>query len=177
MADSELGEAADIVQRARFAFGMKPEAMMGTMKYDAAMMSAYGIRGKENLTKNFALQGILATNGIEAEQAGNVLKNILLRTGKGVDGVMAASKGNKALARQQIEQSGVRFEFFDAKGNFKGLREMTEELQKLKIIKDKLGDKAAANVAAEIFGEDSVTAAMIIADKGTKGFDDAIQNG
>lgn len=175
LADSELGEAADIVQRARFAFGMKPEAMMGTMKYDAAMMSAYGIRGKENLTKNFALQGILATNGIEAEQAGNVLKNILLRTGKGVDGVMAASKGNKALARQQIEQSGVRFEFFDAKGNFKGLREMTEELQKLKIIKDKLGDKAAANVAAEIFGEDSVTAAMIIADKGTKGFDDAIQ--
>ena len=173
--DEELGAAADIVQRARFAFGMKPEDMKDTMKYDAAMMSSLGIRGQDNLTKNFALQGILATNGIEGAQAGNVLKNLLLRTNEGVTGVMSATKGNKAVARQQIEQSGVKFEFFDANGKFKGLREMTAEFEKLKIIKDKLGEQAAMNVANEIFGSENVSAAMIFADKGTKGFDEAVQ--
>lgn len=173
--DSELGAAADIVQRARFAFGMKPEDMKDTMKYDAPMMAALGIRGKENLSKNFALQGMLATNGVEGAQAGNVLKNILLRTGEGVTSVAGATKGNKAVARSQMEQAGVKFDFYDAKGNFKGLREMTVEMEKLKVIKEKLGDGAAMNVANEIFGAENVSAAMIIAEKGSAGFDEAIK--
>lgn len=144
--DSELGEAANIVQKARFAYGMKPEDMKDTMKYDAPMMNSLGISGLENLSKNFALQGMLATSGIEGAQAGNVLKNILIRAGEGVDSVMGASKGNKAVARGQIEQSGVKFNFFDDKGKFKGLDGMVEEMEKLKVIKDKLGEKATRNL-------------------------------
>ena len=172
--DDELVKATDTVQRARFAFGMKPEDMKDTMKYDAAMMNAMGLGGLENLKKNFALQGLLATNGIEAAQAGNVLKNLLIRTGEGVDGVMTAKKGNKAVARSQIEKAGVKFEFYDEKGNFKGMEGMMAEMQKLQIIKKKLGEKAAMNVANEIFGSENVAAAMVLATKGVNGFNDAV---
>ena len=172
--DDELVKATDTVQRARFAFGMKPEDMKDTMKYDAAMMNAMGLGGLDNLKKNFALQGLLATNGIEAAQAGNVLKNLLIRTGEGVDGVMTAKKGNKAVARSQIEKAGVKFEFYDEKGNFKGMEGMMAEMHKLETIKQKLGEKAAMNVANEIFGSENVAAAMVLATKGVEGFNNAV---
>ena len=57
MSDKELGYAADQVQRARFAFGMKPEDIAAANSYQSAQLNILGIKGAENLRKMLALQG------------------------------------------------------------------------------------------------------------------------
>ncbi|AXF86639.1 hypothetical protein DTO96_102394 [Ephemeroptericola cinctiostellae] len=167
--DKELGAAADLVQRARYAFGMKPQDMMDSMRYDAPIANVLNIAGLDKTKEMLALQGMGATKGLEGAQWGTNLRALMQRMGEGVDGVKTATKGNKAVARGQMEESGVDFQFYDKNGKYKGPEAMVAELEKLKIIKDKLGEKAAINVAGEVFGTEAAGAAMIIAEKGTKG--------
>jgi TP901 family phage tail tape measure protein len=170
--DAELGAAADLVQKARYAFGMKPQDMMESMKYDAPIANVLNIKGLDKTKDMLALQGMGATTGLEGAQWGTNMRALMMRMGEGVEGVKNATKGNKAVARGQMEQAGVDFQFYDKNGKFKGPEAMVVEMEKLKVIKDKLGEKAALNVATEVFGMDAAGAALIIAEKGKKGLDE-----
>jgi phage-related protein len=69
-------------------------------------------------------------------------------------------------AREAIKQLGISF--FDAKGNFVGLRETSERLQNAFA---GLTQEQRLATAEAIFGSDAQRAALVLADQGAEGFD------
>lgn len=173
LSDSELTKMADSMQRAKFAFGMKPSDLMAASSYQAPMLNQLGITGLGNTNKMLAIQGMAAQVGLEGSSFGTNFSMMLSRLSRGPEAIEGAKKGMKAEARKVLEKSGVKFDFFDKKGNFAGLDHMVKELEKLKTIKEKLGDKAAMDVAEAMFGAEAGRPAMIIAEQGMKGFQEA----
>lgn len=175
LADNELGVMADKMQRARFAFGMKPDELKVAASYNAPTLNILGIKGEANLTRMLAMQGMAANVGLEGSSFGTNFAMMMTRLAKGPLLVAEAKKGMKVEAREIMEQMGVTFEFFDKKGKFKGLEDMISELEKLKLIKEKLGEKAALEVADSIFGTEAGRPAMILGMQGKAGFEEAMK--
>lgn len=175
LSDDELPKMADSMQRAKFAFGMKPSDLMATASYQAPMLNQLRITGLENVDKMHALQGLGANVGLEGSSFGTNFSMMLARLAKGPLMVEEAKKGMKAEARHIMEKLHIKFNFFDKKGNFAGLDNMVKELEKLKIIRNKLGDKAALEVSEAMFGAEAGRPAMIIAEAGVKGYQEAQQ--
>lgn len=173
LSDGELTKMADSMQRAKFAFGLKPSDLMAASAYQAPMLNQLGITGVGNTDKMLALQGLGAQVGLEGSSWGTNFSMMLTRLAKGPMMVAEAKKGMKAEARHIMDTMGVTFNFFDKKGNFAGLDHMVKELEKLQIIRKKLGDKAAMEVAEAMFGAEAGRPAMILAEAGVKGFADA----
>jgi TP901 family phage tail tape measure protein len=176
LADEELPGMADAMQRAKFAFGMKPGDLMAASAYQAPMLNQLNITGLENTKKMLAIQGLGARVGLEGSSFGANFSMMLSRLAKGPEMVDMANKGMKSVAGDILESLGMSFDFFDEKGVYKGLDAMVSELEKLKTIKDKLGDKAAMTVADALFGAESARPAMIIAEQGMKGFQAALKD-
>ena len=176
IADRDLMQAADLVQRARFGFGMKPTDMLDSMKYDAATANILGIKGLGNTEKLLAVQGMGAQVGLEGASFGTNFSMFMQRMAKGPKMLADAKKGMKAEARAIVDDLGITFEFFDKKGNFKGIDAMVKELEKLdQIKKSKYGQEGALLVADQLFGAEAGRPAMIIAEKGYKGYQKNIQ--
>lgn len=173
LSDDELTKMADSMQRAKFAFGMKPSDLMAASAYQAPMLNQLGITGIGNTNKMLALQGLGSQVGLEGSSWGTNFSMMLSRLAKGPMMVAEAKKGMKAEARHIMDKTRITFDFFDKKGNFAGLDHMVKELEKLKTIKEKLGDKAAMEVAESMFGAEAGRPAMILAEAGSKGFADA----
>lgn len=176
IADRDLMHAADLVQRARFGFGMKPADMLDSMKYDAATANILGIKGLDNTEKLLAVQGMGAQVGLEGASFGTNFSMFMQRMAKGPKMLADAKKGMKAEARAIVDDLGITFEFFDKKGNFKGIDAMVKELEKLdQIKKSKYGQEGALLVADQLFGAEAGRPAMIIAEKGYDGYQKNIQ--
>ncbi len=174
--DKDLMKAADLSQRARFGFGMKPADMLDSMKYDAATANILGIKGLDNTEKLLAVQGMGAQVGLEGASFGTNFSMFMQRMAKGPKMLADAKKGMKAEARAIVDDLGITFEFFDKKGNFKGIDAMVKELEKLdQIKKSKYGQEGALLVADQLFGAEAGRPAMIIAEKGYKGYQKNIQ--
>ena len=65
LSDDELTKMADSMQRAKFAFGMKPSDLMAASAYQAPMLNQLGISGIDNTNKMLAIQGMAAQVGLE----------------------------------------------------------------------------------------------------------------
>lgn len=170
LSDDELTKMADSMQRAKFAFGMKPSDLMAASAYQAPMLNQLGISGIDNTNKMLAIQGMAAQVGLEGSSFGTNFSMMLSRLAKGPQMIEDAKKGMKGHAKGLMEDAGITFDFFDKQGNFAGLDHMVTELEKLKTIKDKLGDKAAMEVAEAMFGAEAGRPAMILAEQGMAGF-------
>lgn len=175
LADNELGVMADKMQRARFAFGMKPDDLKVAASYQAPILNVLGIGGQNDLQKMLAIQGVAANVGLESGSFGTNFSMMLTRLAKGPAMVEQAKKGMKGEARKIMEEMNITFDFFDKKGKFKGLDAMIQELEKLQLIRAKLGDKAALEVADAMFGAEAGRPALILAQKGVAGYRDALQ--
>lgn len=167
--ESEFSQAADLTQRAYFAFGLKKEDMFESMKYSSANARILNLTGLENYKKLLAIEGAGAQIGLEGSQFGTNFSMMLTQLAQGPIAIKQAKKGMKKEAKAYMEEAGVSFEFFDKKGKFKGLDAMIGEIEKLNIIKEKLGEEKASIVADEFFGTQASRAAMAIALKGRAG--------
>jgi TP901 family phage tail tape measure protein len=170
LTDNELPKMADLMQRGKFAFGMKPSDLMAAASYEAPVLNQLGISGLENANKMMAIQGIAAQVGLEGSSFGTNFSQMLSRLAKGPEMMEMAKKGMKGKAREIVEELGVTFEFFDDKGNFAGLDHMIKELEKLELIKNKAGQESALIVADALFGAEAGRPAMILAEQGLAGF-------
>ena len=170
----DIGKAADMTQRAYFAFGLKKEDMAEAMKYYAPTVNSLGITGEENYKKLLAIQGMAARQGLEGSMFGTNFSAMLGRLAKGPEMIRQAKKGMKAEAGDIMNQAKVDFDFYDKKGKFKGTEAMIAELEKLNIIKEKFGEQSALLVAKELFGEEAGRPAMMLAQQGIKGFNAAM---
>ena len=175
LSEAELGVSADDLQRAMFAAGMKKDEMYGAMTYYASNVRSMKLTGRENSQKIFAIEGLAAQQGLEGTSFGTNFSTMLDRMSKGPQMIAEAKKGMKAEARDILEKSGVKFDFWDKKGNFKGIDGMVKELEKLQKIRAKFGDQAAQDVADAMFGTEGKRVALLLGEKGTAGLQDFLQ--
>lgn len=175
LSEAELGASADDLQRAMFAAGMNKEDMYGAMTYYASNVRSMKLTGRENSQKLFAIEGLAAQQGLEGTSFGTNFSTMLDRMSKGPQMIAEAKKGMKANARDILEKSGLEFNFWDKKGNFKGIDGMLKELEKLQKIRAKFGDQAAQDVADAMFGTEGKRVALLLGEKGTAGLQDFLQ--
>lgn len=169
--EKNVGKAADYLQRAMFASGLTKDQMYESMKYYAPTVNQLGLTGEANTEKILAIEAMAGAKGIEGSMFGTGLNTLFSRMNKGPKMLETATKGMKAEARKMMEESGVKFDFWDKKGNFKGLDAMMKEMEKFEEIRKRFGDEGASLVASEIFGEEGVRLANILAQQGSKGLD------
>lgn len=172
LSEAEMGVAADDLQRAMFAAGMNKEQMYGAMAYYASNVRSMKLTGRENTRKIFAIEGLAAQQGMEGTSFGTGFSTMLDRMNKGPKMLAEAKKGMKAEAAELMDKSGVKFEFWDKKGNFKGIDAMIGELEKLDVIRKKFGDEGAGLVAEGLFGVEGKRLALLLAEKGLPGLQD-----
>ena len=175
LSEAELGASADDMQRAMFAAGMKKDDIYGAMTYYASKVRSMKLTGRENSQKIYAIEGLAAQQGLEGTSFGTNFSTMLDRMSKGPQMIAEAKKGMKAEARDILEKSGVKFNFWDKKGNFKGIDGMVKELEKLEIIRKKFGDQAAEDVADAMFATEGKRVATLLGQQGTKGLQDFLQ--
>ena len=173
--ESEFAQAADLTQRAYFGFGLKKDDMFDSMKYNATTTSILGLKGLQQYEKLLAIEGMGAQVGLEGSQFGTNFSQLLNQLAEGPVAMRKAKTGMKAEAKAYMKAAGVEFEFFDKKGNFKGLEAMVGELEKLNTIKQKLGEDKALIVASQFFGDQAARPAMVMAEKGLAGFQNNIR--
>lgn len=173
LTDDELPKMADAMQRAKFAFGIRPDDLMAASAYQAPILNQLGISGIENTRKMLAIQGMAAQVGLEGSSFGTNFAMMLTRLAKGPKMIEEANRGIKSHAREAVEALGIQFEFFDERGNFAGIERMVSELEKLKTIQQQLGDAAAMEVAEALFGAEAGRPAMILAEQGVAGLREA----
>lgn len=166
-----LDRAADITQKAKNAFGLKKEDMYGAMRYYAPQVKAMGLTGDGNYEKMMAIEGTAAQSGLEGSAFGTNFSGLLNRMSSGPKMIEMASKGMRGVAQDVLKLAGVKFEFFDAKGKFKGIDAMVLELEKLKTVREKLGDQSATDLATAMFGQENSRLALLISEGGVAGYE------
>jgi TP901 family phage tail tape measure protein len=176
--DDELPGMADEIQRNRFAFGIQPDDLLQAAKYSAPTLGTLGLNGKQNMSEIMTLQGMANKKGMDGSQFGTNFDMMLQRLAKGPLMLEEAKKGMKAEARNSMEKLGIKFDFYDKNGKLKtedgsAAKGMIRELEKLEIIRAKLGDKAAMEVSGALFGQEAARPANILAQYGVKGYEEA----
>lgn len=170
LADNELERMADLTQRAKFAFGMTPDELKSAAAYSGATQNILGLTGLENAKKLLALQGMGAGVSLEGSSWGTNFAMLLTRTAESKDRLAKNSKEMKAI-NEDLRAYGITLEFFDSKGNFKGVDNLVKQLEKAQVMTQ--ADRL--NLFKKLFGVEAGRPAMIIAEKGFKGYQDAIE--
>ncbi|MDD2155341.1 phage tail tape measure protein [Glaesserella parasuis] len=174
LSEKELPKAADYLQRAMFASGLRKEQVYESMKYYAPKVNSLGLTGAENTEKILAIEGMAGVQGLEGSTFGTGFNMMLSRMNKGPKMMRAATKGMKAEAQDMVKAAGVSFEFWDKKGKFKGIDAMLTEMEKFEKIRAKFGDEGVGLVAEELFGIEGGRLADILAKKGKKGLEEML---
>ena len=176
LAANELPKMADYMQRAKFAYGLKPGEIQEAAVYSGTTTNLLGLHGAEQAKKLLALQGMGAGMGLTGSQFGVDLKDMLDNMSKGVEQLEAAKKGLKKNAMDAINGAGVKLDFFDSSGHFNGLESMVDTLSAAyKKLVAHGGEKEALDVFKQLFKEQGGNAALLLGQKGRAGFDESIR--
>lgn len=153
IADNELLPFIDDIQRMSH-MGVQVGEMSFAFSKIGATMKGLGMIGLKAARDVEPLVGLLIQNGFSGETVGTNLGNVIK------DAV--SYKGNKNL-----DAMGIKLNFTDAGGNFKGTANMIKELEKLKAVK---GDAARLGVIESIFGKGEASGMVnVLIQKGSKG--------
>lgn len=153
IADDELLPFIDDIQRMSH-MGVQVGEMSFAFSKIGATMKGLGLIGLKAARDVEPLVGLLIQNGFSGETVGTNLGNVIK------DAV--SYKGNKNL-----DAMGIKLNFTDAGGNFKGTANMIKELEKLKAVK---GDAARLGVIESIFGKGEASGMVnVLIQKGSKG--------
>ncbi|MEX3690085.1 phage tail tape measure protein [Paraburkholderia sp. BR14263] len=174
LAGNQLNAMADLMQRARFAFGISPVELKYASAYAAPNINMLGLTGLDNAKKLLALQGMGAAWNFQGSSFGTNFSMFLQRLSKGPEMVEMATKGMKGKAREAMEKAHVHFDFYDGKGKLKGIDDMVAQLQDAYRKLTAVGkDKMALDVFSTVFGAEAGRVAQMLAVKGTAGYQDA----
>jgi hypothetical protein len=99
---------------------------------------------------------------------------MMQRFAKGPEMLKLSKHGMKSEAEDMVNSLGIKFEFFDKKGQFAGLDAMFKELEKFKLIEAKYGQKGKSIVADALFGTEASRPAMLLAEYGWDGYQKAL---
>lgn len=153
IADNELLPFIDDIQRLSH-MGVQVGEMSFAFSKVGATMKGLGLMGLKAARDVEPLIGMLIKAGFSGETVGTNLGNVIK------DAV--SFKGNKNL-----DALGIKLNFTDAGGNFKGTSNMMSELEKLKAIKS---DSARLGIVESIFGKGEASGMVnVLINNGTKG--------
>lgn len=153
IADSDLLPFIDDIQRMAH-MGVKVGEMSFAFSKLGATMKGLGMSGLKASRDVEPLVGMLIKSGFSGETVGTNLGNIIKNA--------VRFDGSKDL-----DAMGIKLNFNDAKGNFKGTENMIKELEKLKAIKS---DSARLGAVEAIFGKgEASTMANVLINEGSEG--------
>lgn len=145
------GHVADVLANTANAASGEITDMANALKYVGPVAKALGV----DIDSTATAIGVLATAGVRGEQAGTSLR-----------GILASLADPSKEAAKAMDALGIVA--FDQAGKFVGLRAITEQLS---AAKGRLTDQEFQQAAAAAFGNEGLTTANILADKGTSAFD------
>jgi TP901 family phage tail tape measure protein len=169
--DKDLPAGADLMQRARFGFGLKPDQIYEAMAYAGTDMNIKGLLGDLQTMKEYlALQGMAAGVGLEGSSFGTNFAH-MLKAMANVNKLDDARGAEGQYVGKLLSSNNVKLDFFDAAGQFAGFGKMVQELEKLKQFKPQDQER----ILKKLFDTEGGRPAAIFLKNGMSGFQDAIQ--
>lgn len=163
IAKEDFVSFVDLMQRAKFAFGLDPQMFAYTLKYVGPISKQLGIIGMEGSRSLIALSGMLSQAGIKGEQLGTSLRSVLLEL-PSIDEKINKSKEISGM----LQRYGIGMKFFE-KGKFLGMENLVYQLEKLKA----LTTEERIEVLKKLFGSESASALSEAISRGLKGMQQA----
>jgi TP901 family phage tail tape measure protein len=158
IADKDLLPFIDDIQRMGN-MGVKVEEMKFAFSKIGATMKGVGLDGLKAARDVEPLIGLLIKGGASGETVGTNLGSMIDDSVK--------FKGSKSEKNFNSLNTGIKLDFADEKGNFKGVNNMIHEIQKLKNIKS---DVVRVNAIEAIFGKgEAASMAKTLMVEGTAG--------
>lgn len=167
--EDEFGKMADYVQRAKFAYGLKPEDLLLGAKYYGGAANSLGVTGAGNVRKMYAIQGMAAQSGMDGSTFGTNAGMMFTRFGMLNERLNKNSKEMRAV-NATLAASKIHLQFFKD-GKFEGLDNMVSQLAKL----GQLTPEKRTQVLARLFGAEAGRVADLIARKGVAGYEAALK--
>lgn len=165
IADKDANEFMDTIQRLKSSSGVETGDLAYTFKYAGGALKLLNLQGIEAAKSFSTVVGVLASAGIEGSTAGTNMAQALSRMAE--IGHKLDQKKIKELIGPILDSHGIKLNFFDAEGKFKGLREMTGELEKLKA----LNPQEQIITLKKLFGDEAARPLAILMKSGVAGFD------
>jgi TP901 family phage tail tape measure protein len=160
VAETDFMRLVDEVQRAKYAFGLDPNAFATTLQYVGPIGKQLGLGGIESAHQILALSGAMAQAGIKGEMLGTSLRATLSRLTQ-VNQEIAKSK----VVAPILERAAIHLKFFEH-GRFLGMEHFIGQLEQLK----RLAPEQRLLVLKELFGEESASTLATILDRGVSGY-------
>ena len=156
-----MTKLADIIQRLKYGAGIDLNELAFSLEQVGPSLNALGVKGEKDAGSVATILGLLKQKGLSGEKAGTGLGTGLGRIAN-LDKIL---KGEGAEANRILSGAGIKLDFFDASGKFKGMENFMVQLDKFKAITSEQNRLIAVN---QIFGIDS---AKVINTLITTGFD------
>lgn len=168
--DDELVPMADLVQRAFFGFGIKPQDYLETAKYAAPTFSTMGITGLAKTRETLAIQGMAANVGLENSSFGTNYAQMLTRLSQIEPRLAKKSKEAKEI-KAMLGEHGISMSFYGEQGQFLGNKNMLEQLAKLR----GLNPLEQTRTIHTLFGTEGGRPAQIMVQKGMEAYEAALK--
>jgi len=161
LGNNELPEMANIMQKARYAYGIHPDDFKAVAQYAAPTYNQLGLTGATNAKELLAVQGMAASVGLENTSFGTNFAMMLQRTAT-IDSHVGGKGKEAEEVRQILAEFGIKMNFFNKQGKFAGIENMFAQLEKLK----PLSDQDRIRVLTKMFGVEAGRPASIMVQKG-----------
>ena len=168
VADTDTEAFMDTLQRLKGAGGVEVEDLFESFKYMGASLKALRVQGVKAGEDVSAAIGLMAMSSIEGSTAGTSLAMALSRMAE-VETRLGTGKVKKLIA-PILDAKGIDLNFFDAKGDFVGIRGMIKELEKLR----SLTSQEQLLVLTKLFGQEAARPLSVFVTKGVEGFDEML---
>jgi len=155
----------DTLQRLKGAAGVNVTDLAESIKYAGASLKALRLQGLDAGRDVAAAIGMMATSSIEGSQAGTNFAMALSRMAE-ISSKLDQTKIAKLIG-PILDSKGVKLNFFDAGGNFVGIRGMMAELEKLRA----LNPQEQLLVLSKLFGQEAARPLSVFINSGVAGFD------
>lgn len=170
LAESDFKSMADYSQRAKFGFGLTPDDLLLGAKYYGGRLNALGLTGIANLRRVYAIQGYAAQRGIDGSTFGTNFSMMLTRMALMSEKLNKNSKIMRHV-NSELSHAGIRLDFFDRKGEFAGVENMIDQLQKLKVF----NQEKRFGILKHLFEEEGGRIADLIVTMGPEGYKKALE--
>ncbi|AMR77293.1 phage tail tape measure protein [Cupriavidus nantongensis] len=170
--DEQLPLAADMIQRARYGFGLKVDDIYESMKYASTDINIKGQVGDIGKMREYmALQGMAAQVGLEGSSFGTNFSHMLKAMASLGNKLEGAKSEEGKYVNSLLEGKGVELQFFNSKGEFAGFKHMMQELEKLRVFTPQEQER----ILKKMFDTEGGRPASIFLQRGVAGFEEALK--
>lgn len=169
VADDDMVRFMDLLQRLKYASGVEVGDLAYTFKYAGGALKLLGLQGLESAKDFSAIVGVLAAAGIEGSTAGTNMAQAFSRmaeVGHRLDRGQVAK-----LVGPILDQYKIKLDFFTSSGEFKGLRPMIVELEKLQA----LNPQEQIITLKKLFGDEAARPLAVLLKSGVAGYDQMLE--